>query len=76
MALVDAFPTILIPPGAAYSAQLPRTYRFRIAQLFHELAADAGAIAAADAVTASHGIPAAQVRRCAEEFRREPLWRL
>ena len=55
---------------------LPGRGRYRIAQLFHELASERTKPAAATALASSHGITPASVMAFADEFPYEPWWRL
>ena len=53
-----------------------RVHRFRIAQLFHELASATTRSSAAKTLAASHGLSPAAVVAWADEFPYEPFWRL
>ena len=54
----------------------PDLERYRIAQLFHELALGGERLSAAAQIARRHGVSAKHVLDFAAEFEPEPLWRL
>jgi hypothetical protein len=55
---------------------VPELDRYRIAQMFHELARDLETVAVAQILSSMHGVSAEDVLAFAAEFPVEPLWRL
>jgi hypothetical protein len=63
--------------NAIHNAHAGVLERYRIAQVFHELAASGGdRSAAASQLSVWQGVSAEDVLEFAAEFGREPLWRL